>query len=367
MISMIGIPQLDTPLTIKNTHIRNRIVMPPMVRFGWADESGKATDRFVEHYARRARGGAGLIIVEATSVMPNGKLARSQLGIWDDEQIPGLRRIALACRKAGARVLIQLNHAGANTSRDVIGELPVAPSAVVVPGLRNGDEPPRALSQPEIRAIIRAFGLAAARAEAAGFDGVEIHGAHGFLVTQFLSPISNRRSDEYGGSLENRMRFAIEIIREVRGRVGPDFVIGYRLGAVDFTEGGLTREEGREVAQALEKEGVDLINVSRGLPGDSGPDLPEDYPFDCLVSLAAPIKESVKVPVIAVGRIVEPATAKAILAQGIADMVAVGRGMLADPEWANKAIAGRDSEIMKCRGCADGCKRASGGCPWGKD
>ncbi|HHY47648.1 MAG TPA: NADH:flavin oxidoreductase [Firmicutes bacterium] len=366
MILVIGVPHLDTPISIRGVEIRNRIVMPPMVRFGWAGPLGEVTDRHVEHYARRARGGVGLIIVEAAAVAPNGKLAAAQLGVWDDMHIPGLRRITHACHRAGAKILLQVGHAGGNTTFDNIGETPVAPAGVPLPG-KEALGAPRPLTQAEIRGIVRQFGLAAARAEAAGFDGVEIHGAHGYLLSQFLSPVTNRRTDEYGGPLENRARFLLEVVREVRARVGPGFIVGYRLGARDLVPGGLGIEESQRVAVSLEAEGVDLIHVSHGVPGEALPSVPPGSPYSYLVHLAPPIKAVVRVPVIAVGRIVDPGIARSILENGMADMVAIGRALLADPEWANKAIAGRDREIARCRQCEGGCRRARDECPVGRD
>ncbi|HHY97186.1 MAG TPA: NADH:flavin oxidoreductase [Firmicutes bacterium] len=363
---MIGIPHLDSPITISGIEIRNRIVMPPMVRFGWAGTSGMATDRHIEHYARRARGGAGLIIVEATAVSPAGRLSTSQLGIWDDAHIPGLQKIVRACHRAGARIVLQIHHAGANTNPENVGGTLVAPSAIPVPG-RRSSAVPHPLTQSEIRAIVREFGLAAERAERAGFDGVEIHGAHGFLLSQFLSPLTNQRTDEYGGSLENRLRFPLEVVREVMARLSPGLLIGYRLGASDLIDGGLTIEEGKIAAGKLQAEGVHLIHVSRGFSDGSPAQAPGTGEFSHLVDLAASIKEVVRVPVVAVGGIRLPNTARDILARGFADMVAIGRAMLADPDWAGKAISGHDSDIVRCRQCEGGCRHDAGKCPVTKD
>lgn len=326
-------PRLSDPLTIKNVKIRNRIVMPPMAN-DLSDETGAVTDRHLDHYRARAEAGVGLIIVEHAYITPKGKMTVPQLGIHDDALVPGLTRLAEAIRSGGAASAIQLTHAGANTSPDIIGCQPVGPADVAVPGR---DVEPRPLTSPEIAELIGQYRDAARRAAAAGFDAIEIHGAHGFLLSEFLSPYTNRRTDEYGGTLENRLRFPLEVITAVREEVGPDFLLAYRFGATDFLQEGLTLEEALEAAPRLVAAGIDLLDVSGGLCGSRPGKLSGMQGF--FVPLAESVKSVVDVPVIAVGGIKEAAYADSVITAEKADLVAVGRELLKNPAWAKEALA----------------------------
>lgn len=319
-------PGLFDPIDIKGLRIKNRIVMPPMAT-GMATPEGATTNRHVTHYTERARGGVGLIIVEHTFVLPNGKLRYGQLGLYDDGLIAGLKHLTEAVHSEGTRIIIQLTHAGSRTMRELIGEQPVGAWNRPVPGDK---EAPRPLTVPEISTIVRAFSEAARRALEGGFDGVELHGAHGFLLCQFLSPYTNQRNDAYGGSLEGRLRFPLEVIGEVKNELGEAVPLFYRFGADDMIDGGLTREEAKLVAPRLERAGVNVIDVSGGLGGNGHERFSEQGYF---VPLAQSIKETVTVPVIGVGNITEPEYADAIVREGRVDLVAFGHMLLSNPDF----------------------------------
>jgi 2,4-dienoyl-CoA reductase-like NADH-dependent reductase (Old Yellow Enzyme family) len=323
-------PGLLDPITIKGLEIPNRLVMPPMAtRF--AAGTGEVTDRLIAHYSDRA-GGVGLVIIEHCFVMVEGRMRLDQPGVHRDELIPGLTRLVEAVHRQGAKTAVQINHAGSKTPPDAKLRLPVGPSPVPFPG--SGVKP-RELTVREIRRIVEAFGYAARRAREAGFDAVEVHGAHGFLNSQFLSPLTNRRSDRYGGSLENRIRLPLEIVAEVLEQAGSDYPLFYRLGAEDFMDGGVSLEEGVKAAEALVRTGVDVVDVSGGLGGYAHPTI-NGQGF--MIPAAERVKAAVPVPVIGVGGITEPKCADQVIREGRVDMVAVGRAMLGDPFWARKAV-----------------------------
>ena len=321
---------LFEPIQIGTLRLANRIVMPPM-GISMATPAGEVTDDHIQHYVARAKAHPGLIIVEYTWVAPDGRPhTPGVLGIDNDDKIPGLRRLAAAIKETGTPVAIQLAHAGARARSAIIGHQPAGPSDVLAPG---EVETPRALTVDEIAALVRAFGDAAVRAAEAGFDAVELHGAHGFLLSQFVSPYTNRRQDAYGGSVEGRLRFPLELVAEVRRRLGSDFPLAYRLGADDLMPGGLTLEEGTVVAARLADAGVNLLDISAGLSG-AGQDTTKQGYF---VYLAEAVKKAVSVPVVGVGNITEPQYADCIIREGRVDLVAVGRAMLANPNWAADA------------------------------
>lgn len=324
-------PDLLTPLEFKGLVLRNRIVMPPMAS-DVATPAGEPTRRHYDHYLPRARGGVGLVIVEHSYVEVCGRLTRTQLGIHHDGMIEPFRRLAEAIRETGARVALQVTHAGGATTEEVCGTRPVGPSEVPHP--RTG-KAPRPLSEDELPALAEAFAAAARRVQRAGFDAVEIHGAHGFLLNQFLSPLTNQRRDRYGGSPENRAHFPLEVVKAVRQAVGPDYPVMYRLGAADNVPGGLTLEEAQVVAPRLVEAGVDLLDISGGLGGSRPAGAPPGY----FVPLAVGVKAVVKVPVVVTGGITDPHFADEIVREGRADLVGIGRALLADPDWARKAIA----------------------------
>jgi 2,4-dienoyl-CoA reductase-like NADH-dependent reductase (Old Yellow Enzyme family) len=316
-------------IVIKGLELKNRIVMAPMAT-NMATPEGRITDRHIKHYTSRAKGGVGLIILEHTYVAVEGQLARNQTGLYDDSLIPDLKRLVDAIHEAGAKVIIQLTHAGARTTSETTGSQPLGPSTVRLP---DGTETPKALTAPEIKSVVTAFIESSRMAIEAGCDGVELHGAHGFLLNQFISPYTNQRNDEYGGSLVNRVRFAAEIIEGVN-----DILQGkplfYRLGADDMIEGGMTPEEGRKVAPLLEQAGVSVLDISGGLGvGDSFGFTEQGF----FVPLAEGIKSVVTVPVIGVGNITEPEFADKIVREKRVDLVAIGRKLLADPNFPREA------------------------------
>jgi len=325
---------LFSPLTIKRFTLKNRIVLPPMAN-NMSDDSGAVTDAHVKHYVRRAEAGVGMVIVEHAYVQRAGRIGKRQLGIHDDALVPGLRRLAEAVKACGTVVGVQITHGGGRATRATAGTQPVAPSDGVVPG---GSEPARALTGTEIEAVVDAFVAATRRALAAGFDFVDIHGAHGFLLSEFLSPLTNRRSDEYGGDLTGRLRLPLQIVEAVRQVVDDDHLLLYRLGANDYMPGGLTESEGRQAARALVAAGVDLLDISGGLIGYEPPGW-DKTSQGYFVPMAAAIRAEVDVPVVVAGGITDPHFANQVVGAGQVDLVAIGRAMLADPDWVVEAKA----------------------------
>jgi NADPH2 dehydrogenase len=258
--------KLLDPVIVGRLSLKNRIVMPPMAN-DLATTEGEVTQPLITHYARRAAA-VGLVIVEHSYVARDGKLSSRQLGIYEDALIKGLADLAESIHAKGTPVCIQITHAGRRASSSICGGQPVAPSAIPA---SDSDEVPRQLEKHEIHSLVRLFGEAAQRAFKAGFDGVEVHGAHGFLLNQFTSSLSNRRTDEYGGSFENRIRFPLEVVKEARKAVGSDSSLLYRLGAYDGQERGVTIGECQAFARKLVEAGVNIIDVSGGLIGSSRP------------------------------------------------------------------------------------------------
>lgn len=335
---------------IGNLTIKNRIVMPAMGT-SLASPEGEITDQLVRYYEERAIGGTGLIIAEFTTIESEmGRGIANQLRIDDDRFIPGFRRLANAVQKHGARIFVQLHHAGRESNSYLTGgKQIVAPSAVTCAAI--GEEP-RELTTPEIKEIVQKFVDGAFRCKKAGVDGVELHGAHGYLINQFLSPNTNLRTDEYGGSVENRMRFVEEIITGIKQQCGEDFPVTVRLSVDEFEEGGMDIPLSREVSRYLEKAGADGLHASSGNYNTmekviESPLFEEGW----RVYLAEEIKKEVNIPVFAVGNIRDPKFVESILAEGRADFVAIGRGHIADPEWARKVAEGREKEIRMCISC----------------
>jgi 2,4-dienoyl-CoA reductase-like NADH-dependent reductase (Old Yellow Enzyme family)/thioredoxin reductase len=327
--------------------LRNRIVMPPMGT-RYSSFGGWPTTRSRDYYAARARGGVGLIVMEFAGVTRAGRGAHHTGGLYDDRMIPHYRMVTDAIHQHGAKAALQLAHSGAAAPVAVMGVQPVGPSNVPLPG---GDVP-RAMTRAEIHELVEAFGKAAARAVAAGFDAVSLHMAHGYLLNQFLTPYLNRRTDEYGSDLTGRARFPLEVLRRVKEVVGEEVPVICRLSGDDFVPGGLTLDESRQVARMLEESGADAIHVAGGIPPATHMSTPPmALPAGALVHLAAGIKGMVRVPVIAVGKIHDPLLAEQVLQEGKADLIAVGRGLIADPAWAAKAQAGKLDAIRPCVAC----------------
>ena len=344
---------LLTPARIGSVQIPNRIVMPPMTT-RTADAEGFVTDDTMAYYLARARGGVGLITIEMASPEKAGRHRRHEIGIYDDRFLPGLTRLVDAIHRAGSKASIQLGHGGGHTRRDICGETPIAPSAIPHPVYETTFETivPEAMSKARIGETIAAHAAAAMRAQKAGFDCIEVHAAHGYLISQFHAPFENRRTDEYGGSLENRARFGLEVLRAVKAAAHGMPVI-YRLSVEDFFDGGLVFSEGREIAIWAAEAGADALHITAGhyrsLPSAQIVLPPMTYPDATFVHFAANVKKAVRVPVIAVGRLGDPATATAAVAAGEMDFIALGRTLIADPQWVEKLARGEP--IRRCLAC----------------
>ena len=348
MASGMEFPFLFSPVRVNNTDLKNRIVMAAM-QTGYASD-GEITDRLIDFYIRRAEGGPGLIIAGACIIAENAGPA-TMISIRDDRYIPGLKRLAGAVQNSGVRVAAQLNHSGAAVHSSLIGgQTPVSASAV---GSTLTGETPRALELEEIALVQDQYAAAARRAKEAGFDAVEILG--GYLIQQFLSPLCNVREDEYGGSADGRMHFGIEVARKVRKAVGPDFPVLFRVLGHEFMPGGFTNDDVCRFASKLEAVGVDLINVTGGRHETQVPQITMIVPRRTYAYLARRIKDHVSIPVMASNRINDPADAETIIRNGEADLVAMTRAMMADPDLPQKARAGKSHLIYHCIGCNQGC------------
>ncbi len=345
---------LAQPVTINGLQVRNRIVFPAMsTKFATPD--GKVSERMLRYYAARAAGGAGLVTVEATYVHPSGNSFSRGLGISDDSMLRGLSRLASAIRKHGARASIQLNHAGRAALPQYSGR--GIPLVSYVPGFCSYTDS-YVLDAEDIAELTESWARAAVRAVEAGFDAVEIHGAHGYLIGQFFSPLTNRRTDAYGGSLENRMRFPLEVCRAVRKAVGRDFPVTYRISVEEGVEGGVVLADALKLCQALVVEGIDAISVSVGLRESNRLVSPPPFvPKGWNASRARAVREAVNgaIPVMVAGRVVDEVVAEGILARGDADMVVMGRALIADPDLPNKVFAGHDANVIRCINCNEGC------------
>ena len=341
-----------SPMTIRHMTVKNRIVMMPMgTKFG--EQNGEMSFLHINYYEQRAKGGTGLLIVENASVdSPQGSNGTTQLRIDSDNYIPRLYKLCENVHKHGACIAIQINHAGASAMSSRIGMQPV--SASDVPS-KEGGEIPRPLTKEEILHIVRKYAEAARRAQICGFDAVEIHAGHSYLISQFLSPIYNKRTDEFGGSAENRTRFAHMILEAVRKQVGPHFPIFLRISADELMEGGNTLEDTLAYLEYLEKE-VDVFDVSCGLNGSIQYQIDANYLPDGWRSyMARAVKEKFGKPCIAVGNIRHPQIAEEILAKGDADFIGMGRGLIAEPEWVNKVEYGNECDLRSCISCNIGC------------
>jgi 2,4-dienoyl-CoA reductase-like NADH-dependent reductase (Old Yellow Enzyme family)/thioredoxin reductase len=335
---------LFRPLEFAGLSLPNRVAMCPMGT-GLPDEEGFVTDETIAYYARRAAGGVGMISLEASLIAPESFVVGPELRLHDERFVPGLRRLSDAVHDHGVPVGIQMWHPGRQTLKGT----PIAPSAIP---LSPRTPVPHALTRAEIERLIGLYAAAAVNCRAAGMDFVEVHAAHCYLPCEFLSPLSNQRDDEYGGSLENRARFMLEIVRAVRGAAGEDFPLLFRISGDECAEGGFTIDDAVVVAGWLADAGVAAISVSAGnwyalhmtIP-------PMSMPHGCLLPYAAAIRRAVDVPVIAAGRLDDPALAERVVADGQADVVAVGRGLIADPDWPAKVRDGRLDDIRPCIAC----------------
>jgi len=350
---MNPLSNLFSPIQIKAMELANRVVLPPMgTNLGNPDGSVSAAS--LAYLKRLARGGAGLVVTEVCAVHPSGSAINNQLGVYEDRFIPGLKKLVALAHAAGSKIALQLHHAGRESLHLLQQKKAVAPSAIrsLVYGLT-----PREITRDEIQEIIAAFGSAAFRAREAGFDAVEVHGAHGYLLTQFLSALSNQRSDNYGGSLPNRSRFIREVLQEVRRRVGEDFPISLRISVEECIKDGYTFEDIKPILPDLVRAGADILHASLGTHGSPGgiTTASLEYEPGFNVWRAKKVKEVADVPVIAVGRFTDPTLADEVISRGEADLVAFGRQYLTDPDFLIKGRGGRPEDIRKCIACNQGC------------
>lgn len=319
---------LFSPYQLKGLELKNRIVMPPMCQYSVTNQSGIAEEWHYNHYVSRAIGGAGLIIIEMTDVEPDGRTTDFDLGLWSDEQIPALARIVEACHKYGAKVGIQIAHAG---SKAEDANVPVAPSPIP---FDSKSKTPRELTTDEVMQMVEKFRLAVRRAVQAGFDTIEIHGAHGYLIHQFHSPLTNKRKDEYGQDLT---RFGSEVIMVAKEEMPENMPLIMRISAKEYVEGGYGIKESTALAKEYQQAGVDIFHITSGGEGliaaFGRPGTHAAYQ----VPLAKEIKINLDVPVIAVGRLDDPILANAVIGNEEADLVGVGRGMLRNPYWTFEA------------------------------
>ena len=355
-------PNLFQPIHVGRLTSKNRLLMSAMsIHFG-VDEKGYVSEQLIRYMAARAEGGVGMMLVGGGGVHPSGVELPHLPALWEDGCVPGLKKMAAAVKPHGTLIGMQLMHGGRQSYHD----RKVAPSAIPAPALAKGT--PRELRPEEIPRMVAAFGDAARRCREAGFDFVEVHGAHGYLISQFLAPNSNQRTDRYGGGFENRTRFMLEVLKDIRGKCGPDFTVGIRMNGEDYIDRGWGLDEALRLAPLLEQNGADYLHVSAGVYGSRQLTIPSMYVEQgCFVHLAAAVKRQVSIPVVAVGRIKRPEMAEAILRDQQADMIALGRSLLADPQWPNKARRGAVRAIRPCIGCCLGCIHAvfqlePGGC-----
>lgn len=340
-------------INIGTLELKNRFVVPPMCT-NYADHDGFCSQAHADYYAERAKGGFGLIIQEISAVDPRGRATPLQIGVWDDKFIPGLKNITDAVHDKGGKIIIQLHHCGRQTEPSAIdGQSPVAVSRIACP---MTDALPEELTVEQIKELVSRYGDAAVRAKKAGYDGVELHGANGYLIQQFMSPHSNKRMDEYGGSFSGRMRFPLEVIKDVREKVGDDYPVVFRIGLDEFVPGGMSIELASAIAREVEEAGVDAIDmsvcsyVSFYMMSPS-----QNFPSGFNQTLAKRLKESINIPVCVVGRVNMPEIAEDILAAGYADLVDIGRESIAEPYFPNKIAENRLDDICPCISCLQSC------------
>ena len=343
--------KLFEPIAIGNVTARNRIYMPSMVT-GYASYSGESTIRDIGWYETRAKGGAGIITIDCACISKDGRLMWCQRGLWDDGLVTHFSEIVDVIKSHGARVSVQLHHAGIMSV-----ESPVSPSGI---GYQcYPPTPPNELTTVEAEQLVNKFVEAAVRAKNSGVDMVELHGAHGYLIFEFTSPLTNRRIDKYG---KDRILFPIEIIKGIKEKCGADFVVGYRISADEYVKGGIEIKYAKTIARRLESVGIDFISVSGSNPDTEDYCEPNMYTEDeeeeayyRFFKLAAEIKKSVNIPVVSGGLITDPVVAEKLLEDGMVDMVWLGRQLIADPYWPNKVKMGEVDEIRPCIACNDGC------------
>ncbi len=336
-------PLLNSPIHVGKIEVKNRLILPPLATERTAD--GKVNEDILAYYGKYANGGnIGIIVVEHSYISEEGAISPRQLSCASDEDVEGLQRLAFLLKRNGSKAFIQINHGGSAGKprkyeeqgvQKVSSEHLLAPSAVPHPNRTWDAGTPHALTAEEIDTIVQKFASAARRTREAGFDGVVIHGAHGYLLNQFFCPLSNKREDRYGGSFEKRIRMHLDVLRAVKDAAG-DMVVSMRLGCCDYVEGGGTLEEAVEAAVLCEREGADMLDISGGMNGFTHPTSKEAGWF---AEMTRPIKQRVSVPVVLTGGITEPEQAERLLENGVADCIGVGRALMQNPYWADEKIA----------------------------
>ncbi|MBA1336154.1 MAG: 2,4-dienoyl-CoA reductase [NADPH] [Firmicutes bacterium] len=351
-----------SPISIGKVEIKNRLVSSPTTA-NYASPDGIVTEQLLKFYDQKAASGVGLVIVEGSYISQEGKGYVYQIGIDRDETIAGLSSLADTIKKHGCKVFMQIQHCGRRSKIKLTGLQPIGASAVPY---NSEADVPREMTNDEIEETIKKFAEAAKRAQSAGFDGIDIHSAHGYLPANFLSPLSNFRTDKWGGSIENRSRFLVEVVKAIKSAVGKDFPVTIKISVDEYQMNGLTLNDSAQLVKFLEDAGADGIQASAGAPGDNNlwsldnphtfmRTLPLGTSQGCLVYLAEELKKHTDLPVIALGRINTPELAEEIISNNKADLVALGRPLLADPQWVNKAAAGKEETIRPCIGCNQGC------------
>jgi 2,4-dienoyl-CoA reductase-like NADH-dependent reductase (Old Yellow Enzyme family) len=347
---------LQDEVIINDMRLRNRIALPPLTT-NYGSPQGLVTEEIIRFYERRSKD-VGLVVVEASAVRFDGRIVPGSLGLWEDEQVAGMARLADTIKALGAAAVIQINHAGARCIPGEGGMHGASPSGFAF----RPDVAPIILSSAQIDRLVADFADAAGRAAEAGFDGVEIHGAHFYLIGQFLSPLTNQRTDRYGGDVHQRSAFALDVVRATRQKLGENYPILFRFNALENVEGGQTLTEGLEVSRLLVRGGVDALDVSlvansswnevdgRRLLAPSSA-LSKKQPAGANVPLAAAVREATGIPVIAVGKLAEGTVADESLRKSPIDIVAIGRQMIADPDTAGKILAGKGADIIPCEEC----------------
>lgn len=346
-------PNLFSPIKLGNVNVKNRIVMSAMGT-NYANADGSVSRRLIDHYTERAKGGVGLIVVEVTAVdYPKGKTISRQVKLNDYNDIPGWRDLADSVHAYGAKIVCQLHHAGMLSSfAKSNGNQPVSASEVTN---ANG-EVCRALSTDEVEELVKKFVQSAVYAQLAGLDGVEIHAGHGYLISQFNSKLINQRTDKYGGNIEGRAQFLLEIIKGIRDACGEKFFISVRLGIEDTASGGNSIEDGIEIGKLLDRSGVDLINITTGVIGVLGTAVEtQDFAEGARVYMAEALKPHVKTPIAFVGKLRNPEMCENLIADGTTDLINLGRQLLCDAAWPSKAELNEVHTIRKCISCSEGC------------
>lgn len=326
------------PIAIGNVILKNRIVMPPIATYQSTDD-GKVTNKMLDYYGTRATGNLAMIITEHSYIDIRGKARQNQLSISSDGDIEGLKRLVDAIHKSGTRAVAQLNHAGSAAPSDVTGEIAKAPSNVILPvsPMMGDGTAPQELTVPQIAEIVEQFARAAERAKTAGYDGVEIHSAHAYLLNQFYSPLTNHREDNYGGNIDKRLRIHREVIRAVRDAVGKEFMISLRLGGCDYSEGGSVIEDSVYASKVLADAGIDMLNITGGMcrytrKGHNEPGYFQD--------MSSAIKKAVSIPVMLTGGVKTLEDAETLLKNEAADLIGVGREIMKNPYWLNEQLEG---------------------------